>query len=327
MKICFERHKIILCYFLTHGNWDKSRRDKMNELIKVGERTYYISGPFHVGIYDLGTKTYSGKREVCLIDSGVDAVVAKVVDKRLIAEKFFVKMIINTHYHADHCGGNAYFKEKYNCSIYGTKLNAALISNFDICPAIIWGATPIREVLNNYFYASSVDAFDIEEHIMPEGLEYTELPGHCIGMIAVKTSDDVIFLGDAVVSKDTLATHPLTYIYEVRDYLNSIDKLKNIKASLYIPYHAEPVKKIKPLCDINIKNVLDNLETIRKICRIPRNIDEVISLFFNEKGLKLSMYKYAVEGGIIKTYITHLYNNGELTAENVDNYIKWKTKD
>lgn len=299
----------------------------MNELIKVGERTYYISGPFHVGVYDLGTTSYSGKKEVCLIDTGVDKVVAKVVDKLLIEAGFYVKMIINTHYHADHCGGNAYFKEKYDCAVYATKLNAALIENFDICPAIIWGATPIREVLNNYFYAAPTKAEDIAMCKMPEGLDYVELPGHCIGMIAVKTSDDVIFLGDAVVSKFTVENHPLTYIYEVGEYLESLEKLKNIKASLYIPYHAEPVKKIKPLCDINIKNVLDNIETIKKILAIPRSIDEVISIFFNEKGLKLSMYKYAVEGGIIKTYITHLYNNGELTAENVDNYIKWKVKE
>lgn len=83
----------------------------MNELIQIGEKTYYISGPFHVGIYDLGTESYTGRKEVCLIDSGVDKTVAKVIDKRLIENEFTVKMIINTHYHADHCGGNAYFKK------------------------------------------------------------------------------------------------------------------------------------------------------------------------------------------------------------------------
>lgn len=298
----------------------------MNELIKVGEKTYYVTGPFHIGVYDLGTRTYTDKKEVCLIDTGVDNTVAKVVDKLLIEAGFYVKMIINTHYHADHCGGNAYFKEKYNCEIYSTKLNAAMISNFDICPAIIWGATPIREVLNNYFYATSTEADDIAKCKLPEGMEYIELPGHCIGMIAVRTPDDVLFLGDAVVSRETIEKHPLSYIYEVSDYLESLERLKMIKAGLYVPYHAEPEKKIKSLCEANIKNVLDNIATIKRICNEPRNIDEVISLFFNEKGHKLSMYKYAVEGGIIKTYITHLYNKGEMTAKNVDNYIKWQAK-
>lgn len=297
----------------------------MNELVKVGERTYYLSGPFHIGVYDLGTISYSGKKEVCLIDSGVDRVVARVLDKKLIELGFTVKMIINTHYHADHSGGNAYFQEHYKCKVFATKLNAALISNFDICPAIIWGATPVREVLNNYFYASPAQADDIHGVKLPSGFEIIELPGHCIGMIAVRTPDDILFLGDAVVSKETVEKHPLTYIYEVEDYLKSLDKLKSIKATLYIPYHAEPVKKIKPLCDVNIKGVCDNIEAIKRICSEPHSIDEVISTFFNEKGFKLSMYKYAVEGGIVKTYVTHLYNKGELIAVNENNFIKWQT--
>ena len=208
----------------------------MNELIKVGERTYYISGPFHVGVYDLGVKNFAEKGEVCLIDTGVDATVAKVIDKRLNEAGFYVKMIINTHYHADHSGGNNYFKEKYDCPIYSTKMNAALVSNYDICPAIVWGAKPIDEIMNNYFYATPTECMDIENVTLPAGLELVELNGHSISQIGVRTSDDVLFLGDAVVSKDTLDKHPLTYVYDPKVQLETLEKLKKIKASLYIPY-------------------------------------------------------------------------------------------
>lgn len=296
----------------------------MNELIKVGEKTYYISGPFHVGVYDLETKNKDGKSEVCLIDTGVDDTVARVIDKRLVDAGFCVKLIINTHYHADHAGGNYYFKEKYNCKICSTKMNAALISNYDICPAIVWGAKPINEVLNNYFYATPTDAEDIEKTELPKGIELVELNGHSLSQIGVRTCDDVLFLGDAVVSKETINKHPLTYIYDPETQLETLESLKKIKASLYIPYHAEPVKKIKALCDYNIKGMEDNVSLIREICKEPRHLDEIISEFYNRRGLKLSMYKYAVEGGIIKTYLTYLYNKGELTVTNVDNYLKWQ---
>lgn len=298
----------------------------MNELIKVGERTYYISGPFHVGVYDLGTKNYAGKNAVCLIDTGVDSTVAKVIDKRLVDASFYVKMIINTHYHADHSGGNYYFREKYDCPIYSTKVNAALISNYDICPAIVWGAKPINEILNNYFYATPTEALDIENVALPAGMELVELNGHSLSQIGVRTSDDVLFLGDAVVSKETLDKHPLTYIYDPETHLETLKSLKDIKASLYIPYHAEPVKRIKSLCDYNIKVMEDNLNLIREICQEPRHLDEIISMFYNRRGLKLSLYKYAVEGGIVRTYLTYLYNKGELAVTNEDNYLKWKIK-
>lgn len=305
-------------------------RKNMNELIQVGENTFYLSGPFHVGVYVLQDTDGFNKDDicagdVCLIDSGVDKVVARVLDKILQEKNYRVKYIINTHYHADHCGGNAYFKEKYNCKIYSTKPNVALISNFDICPAIIWGASPIKEILNNYFYATSTNAENIEDVELPEGLSYVELTGHAMSMLCVRTKDDILFVGDAVVSKETIDKHPIVYEYEIGSYLDSLDVLKNIKASLYIPYHAQPVKNIKNLIKVNRQNVLDNIETIKRICGEPRHIDEIISMFFNERGLKLSLYKYAVEGGIMRTYVTYLYNNGELTAENIGNYIKWRT--
>lgn len=298
----------------------------MNELIKVGEKTYYISGPFHVGVYDLGTRDSAGKGEVCLIDTGVDATVAKVIDKCLIEAGFLVKMIINTHYHADHSGGNNYFKEKYTCPIYSTKMNAALISNYDICPAIVWGAKPIDEIMNNYFYATPTECMDIAQITLPTGLELVELNGHSLSQIGVRTSDDVLFLGDTVVSKDTIDKHPLTYIYDPEVQFETLKALKGIKAALYIPYHAEPVKKIKSLCDYNINGMEDNLNLIREICQEPRHLDEIISMFYNRRGLKLSLYKYAVEGGIVRTYLTYLYNKGELVVTNENNYLKWKMK-
>lgn len=296
----------------------------MNELIKLGERTYYISGPFHVGVYDLGTRNEADKKEICLIDTGVDVTVAKVIDKRLETENFTVKLIINTHYHADHTGGNHYFKEKYDCPIYATKINAALISNYDICPAIVWGANPINEIMNNYFYAISTECMNIEGVELPEGLTLEELNGHSLSQIGVRTSDDILFVGDTVISKDTIDKHPLTYIYDPGEHFKTLEKLKKIKASLYVPYHAEPVKNIKSLCDYNIKCMENNLALIRDICQQPRHIDEIISIFYNRRGLKLSLYKYAVEGGIVKTYLTYLYNKGELTVSNEDNYLKWK---
>lgn len=302
----------------------------MNELVQVGKNTYYVSGPFHVGIYvmDETSKAYYAqgeKKPVCLIDSGVDRVVAKVIDKLLEENHFEVRLIINTHYHADHSGGNAYFKEKYNCRTISTKINAALISNYDICPALVWGAAPIDEIINNYFYTVPTETWDIETVELPAGMEYIELPGHCISMICVRTADDVLFLGDAVISRETLEQHPLSYIYEIGTYFESLDKLKNIKADIYVPYHAEPVKNIRNLVRINRQRVLDNIECIKEICTSPRSIDEIISMFFNRTGAKLSLYKYAVEGGIIRTYVSYLHNKGEITAENIDNFIKWKT--
>ena len=290
-----------------------------NELISVGEKTYYYAGLYKIGLYLMN------KTEVCLIDTGIDEETATRLDRLIEERGWKVGLIINTHYHADHCGGNYYFQNKYKCKIYASKINAALISNYDICPAIVWGATPLNVLLDHYYYTNSTDAKDIESAKLPEGLEILELPGHAISMLAVWTDDDVIFLGDALVGADVLKKESITYIYELGDYLTSLNEVEGLEAGLYIPYHSEPVKDIRELVRINRENVMDNLKRIKAICKTPRHFDDIVREFFNDIGMELTLYKYNVKGGIIKTYLTYLHNIGEMKTECMDNYLMWQT--
>ena len=72
----------------------------MYELIQAGERTYYIDCPSKIGIYRINDE------KVCLIDSGNDKDAGKKVLKILSANGWRPEMILNTHSHADHVGGN-----------------------------------------------------------------------------------------------------------------------------------------------------------------------------------------------------------------------------
>ena len=56
------------------------------------------------------------------------------------------------------------------------------------------------------------------------------------------------------------------------------------------------IRDMKLASGINRQRVIDNIECIKEICTSPRSIDEIISMFFNRTGAKLSLYKYAVEG-------------------------------
>lgn len=293
------------------------------ELVRLGKRTYYIDGQLRVGVYVL--EEHQNHSDVCLIETGVDAGAARRIDEILMKHSFTVKLIINTHYHADHSGGNAYFVAKYGCRAYSGKTSAALISNYDICPSIVWGGYPVKEVLNNYFLAEPCETRDISELELPEGLSLVWLPGHCIDMFAVRTEDEVYFLGDGVVGEETLAAHRLIYIYDIDDSLESLKRMRTLRGKWFVPYHADPVRKLEDLVDANIEVIKLNIETIKDICQTPHTMDDIISEVFNRYGYRLTMYKYAVEGGVVRTYVSHLYNKGELTIVKEDNYIKWKT--
>ena len=74
----------------------------MFELVQVGKNTYYIESPVKIGIYKMN------ETDICLIDTGNDKSMAKRIDSIAQANGWTIKKIINTHSHADHCGGNAY---------------------------------------------------------------------------------------------------------------------------------------------------------------------------------------------------------------------------
>ena len=73
----------------------------MFELIQVGKKTYYIEGPVKIGIYKLNDT------DICVIDTGNDKSMARRIDAIAQSNDWNIKLIINTHSHSDHCGGNA----------------------------------------------------------------------------------------------------------------------------------------------------------------------------------------------------------------------------
>jgi glyoxylase-like metal-dependent hydrolase (beta-lactamase superfamily II) len=75
------------------------------ELKKITERVYYIPNPANIGVVK------DGEKSAILIDTGLDDDTGKKVLRLLEENNLFVKAIINTHSHADHCGGNRYIKK------------------------------------------------------------------------------------------------------------------------------------------------------------------------------------------------------------------------
>ena len=66
------------------------------ELVKVGEKTYYIKNPTNIGVYK------ADENNVYLIDTGNDKEAGKKILKIIDEQGWKVKGIITTHSNADH---------------------------------------------------------------------------------------------------------------------------------------------------------------------------------------------------------------------------------
>ena len=93
------------------------------ELIKVGEKTYYIKNPTNIGIYKID------EENVYIIDSGNDKDAGRKILKIIDEQGWKIKGIINTHSNADHIGGNQIIQNRTDCKVLAYNIERA----FDNC--------------------------------------------------------------------------------------------------------------------------------------------------------------------------------------------------
>ena len=275
------------------------------ELIQVGEKTYYIKNPTNIGIYQVDEKN------VYLIDSGNDKDAGKKILKILEEKNWQVKGIINTHSNADHIGGNKVIQDRTNCAILAYNIEKCFTEYPILESSFLYGGYPFKELQNKFLLAKESTVLPIENHL-PDGLDYFVLKGHFFAMIGIKTSDNVYFLGDALFSEETINKYHLFFLYDVREYLNTLDFLSTLNGTLYIPSHVEAIKEV--------------LDKIQDICQEEITFEELVQKLFNAYHLEMNLNQYFLIGSTIKSYLSYLKDEEKVEYIFKGNKMYWKQK-
>jgi hypothetical protein len=157
-------------------------------------------------------------------------------------------------------------------------------------------------------------------------MEIFPLKGHFFDMIGVKTPDDVYFMADCVSSESIINKYHIAFIYDVSEYLNTLDMIKTLKGTLFIPAHADPSNDMKPLADINKKKILEIIERIQHICKKPLSFEEVLKVLFDGYNLVMDFNQYVLVGSTVRSYLSYMLDNQILNAEFQDNKLLWSYK-
>lgn len=289
------------------------------ELIQVGEKTYYIKNPTNIGIYKIDDKN------VYIIDSGNDKEAGKKILKIVNEQGWNIKGIINTHSNADHIGGNKVIQDRTECDIYTYKTEKSF-TEFPILEAsFLYGGYPFKDLRNKFLLAKESIVKNIENNL-PEGLEYFELKGHFFDMIGIHTSDDVYFLADSLFSEETITKYHLFFIYDVKEFINTLDNLKNLNGKIFIPSHCEATTDINSLIELNKNKINEVLEKILNYCKKEVTFEEILKLIFDEYNLIMNSNQYVLVGSTIKSYLSYLYDEGKVEYEFKENKMVWKKK-
>lgn len=287
------------------------------ELVKAGEKTYYIKNPTNIGIYKISDN------EVFIIDSGNDKDAGKKILKIIEEQNWNVKGIISTHSNADHIGGNKVIQDRTNCNIYANNIETCFSKYPLLEPSFLYGGYPFKELRNKFLMAKESRVQEIQNNL-PEGLEYFDLKGHFFNMIGIKTSDDVYFLADSLFSEETISKYHLFFIYDVREFINTLNYLATLNGKFFIPAHSEGTADISSLIRINKNKINEILDKIYDICEVEKSFEEILKNIFDIYNLKMNENQYVLVGSTIKSYLSYLKDENKLSYEFKENKMLWK---
>ena len=289
------------------------------ELIKVGEKTYYIKNNTNIGIYKVNDN------DVYLIDAGNDKDAGKKVLKIVADQGWSVKGVISTHSHADHIGGNRIIQDRTSCIILANKIEKCFTEYPVLEPSLLYGAYPFKDLTNKFLMAKESNVVDIEGNL-PDGLEFFDLKGHSFDMVGIKTSDDVYFLADSLVSEQTIKKYHLFFLYDVKEYIATLEFLSTLSGKLYIPSHCDATDNITHLIDINREKITEICNVICDICNKEKTFEEILKAVFDKYNLTMDVNQYVLVGSTLKAYLSYLYNEDKLTYNIKDNKMTWIVK-
>lgn len=293
----------------------------MYELIQAGERTYYIDCPSKIGIYKID------EERVCLIDSGNDKDAGKKVWKILEANGWKLDRILNTHSHADHIGGNYFLQQKSGCNIYCAGTDRILAEHPLLEPVMLYGGSPYKELRNKFLCAQPSQVQELTEEALPEGMEMLRIDGHSFAMTAFRTEDGIWFVADGLTVERIMQKYHVSFLYDVAEFLNSLDKLEKLDGRMFIPSHGETVTQIAPLVQRNREKVYEIQAALREICAVPRGGEEILKAVFDRYGLTMDTNQYVLVGSTIRSYLSWMKEKGELEQEFADNRLLWRRKE
>ncbi len=289
----------------------------MYELIQITEKSYYIQSPAKIGLYK------TNDTEVILIDSGNDKDAGRKIRQVLDANGWSLKAIYNTHSNADHIGGNKFLQDRCGCKIYAPGIECDLTNHPILEPAFLYGGYPPKALRHKFLLAQESVAEPLCEDVLPEGFEIIPLPGHFFDMVGFRTPEDVVFLADCLSSKATLDKYAIGFIYDIEAYLETLEKVRTMKAKLFVPSHADPCEDISELAQYNIDKVNSIADKIVEICAEPMGFDAILQKLFTCYHLTMTAEQHALVGSTVRSYLSYLCDNGKLGVIFENNIMKW----
>ena len=283
--------------------------------------TWYFSDATNIGVYVFRDHS------CLLIDSGAGEASAKKVLAVLAERGITVYGIFNTHAHADHCGGNQYLQEKTGCRIYASGMERVFLENPVLLPALLYSAAPLR-VLKNRFLMPHPSRVSDEvtagvRTICGEDFEYLPLSGHTPGHMGLRTPDDVVFVGDCVMTEEMMERLPIFFLTDVSEQWASLERLGETPGEIFVPSHGAILEELSSALERNSSILQESIENLCNFLQTPRSREEVVAHTIRRYALPMNSSQYYLLSATLSAFLAELHNSRRINSKVIDGIMKF----
>jgi glyoxylase-like metal-dependent hydrolase (beta-lactamase superfamily II) len=273
---------------------------------------YCIEGATNIGII-------RGTGKTIVIDTGIDESSAKRIAKEVSPPM----EIVNTHSHADHCGGNSWLQANRNAKVYAPEIESELIKRPDLEPLYFFsGAKPIKELDNKFLKAAPSRISGNPSEL--EGILIHPLYGHTPGQIGIEC-DNVLFSADSFFPKEVIEKHKILYHTDINESIRTLNWLNESNFDFYVPSHGSIVTDAKEIVDINLDSINSVSERMLGILKKEMTTEEVSKYVCDSFGINMTNpQQFYLMNTVIMAYLSYLKSKNEITYEIKSNRFYWK---
>lgn len=293
---------------------------------QVCGNTWCIEGRVTIPVYFL-----SG-REAVLLDSGYAEGDREALDRLLGERDVRVQAVLGSHSHNDHNGNHGYFQKTHGAEVILRDIEAAVASDFSLLTAAYGPGTAWeleRELPWMLLRADRVfSASDTEVEVAGRTFGLVPLPGHTPGHTGIVTPDNVLYVGDAVLSCQVLRVAKLPSTTDWAQDIESKRRLQSMRYPWYILAHSGAYQEIGGLLE---ENITDKLRRAAQICawlcrREEWTHNDIEQMLWGKLGLhSRSFLSQTVFRRNVRCAVEFLVQDGRLVKEFRDGTCRYRS--
>lgn len=293
------------------------------ELRQLSERVFVLEGSTNIGIIR------SSRGHAIIVDTGLDESTARKILRHCQELDLEPQVIMTTHAHADHFGGNAFLVKRTGAKVWASPFEAHTLAAPLLEPMGLYGGVlPPANLRNKFLLAptSPVDVLLEPGRQVMDGLEgeVLLLAGHSPGQLGFGV-DGVLFTADAFFPAEVLDKHKLPFLVDLGQTMATLKALAGTKWHTFVPGHGPVLTKVEPCLDYNLGRLQEIRQLVLSSLGEPRQVQEILSDILEHYGLLAEAPSiYHLDLAAVKAFLTHLADAGEIEMRVKGNRLVWQ---